>query len=245
MNKADRWVIADWPAPGNVHALTTTRTGGYSKGPFSSFNLADHVGDDLETVNKNRNLLKEELELPSDPVWLHQVHGNKVLDVSNYGPKNKTADACISQLSATVCAVMTADCLPVLMCSKDGKKVAAVHAGWRGLVSGVLENTVLALGDSGLMVWLGPAIGSAAFEVGNDVRQAFLFQSRDFEPAFKVHKKDKWMADLYQLASIRLIKLGIEAIYGGGLCTFSDSDKFYSFRRDKETGRMASLIWRN
>ncbi|MDP2879296.1 MAG: peptidoglycan editing factor PgeF [Sulfuricella sp.] len=244
--------IPDWPAPANVRALQTTRAGGVSVGAYASLNLGDHVGDDPAAVERNRALLRA--NLPADPVWLKQVHGNLVADADRtVGVPD--ADAALARQAGKVCAVMTADCLPLLLCDEAGTVVAAAHAGWRGLVGGVVEATVKAMNvaPERLLVWLGPAIGPQAFEVGDEVRQAFMAHdpeaAKAFVPTPALSTQDsglstqKWLADIYLLARQRLALLGVERVYGGGLCTFTDAQKFYSYRRDQATGRMASLIW--
>jgi len=237
-------IYPDWPAPVNVKAVTTTRLGGVSKLPYDSFNLADHVGDEPDAVQQNRDCLQQSLQLPAAPAWLNQVHGDTVVDVGQCGGQ-PSADAGFSTRTGLVCAVLTADCLPVLLCDRDGTRVAAAHAGWRGLAAGILESSIRALNtDPGqLLVWLGPAIGPAAFEVGDEVRRAFVDQHAQAAGAFNATTDGRWLADLYRLARIRLQTVGVQAIYGGGLCTFSDRERFYSYRRDGATGRMASLIW--
>jgi YfiH family protein len=234
----------DWPVPDSVRAVTTTRRGGFSTAPYDTFNLAQHVGDQPQAVQRNRRLLSERLRLPAEPVWLNQVHGDRVVacGASSPGP---AADAACSEEAGPVCAVLTADCLPVLFCDRRGTRVAAAHAGWRGLAGGILERTVEALGvpPAQLLVWLGPAIGPDAFEVGAEVRDAFVSQHAAAAAAFIPKPGGRWRADLYRLARIRLQALDITAVYGGGLCTFSDPQSFYSYRRDGVTGRMASLIW--
>ena len=220
----------------------TTRRKGVSKSPFDSFNLATHVDDNLEDVLENRRLLATKLNLPTEPFWLEQIHSNCAVKVSAdlILPK---ADASFSNQKNVVCAVMTADCLPVLMCSTDGTQIAAIHAGWRGLANGIISNTVAALKTTDLIVWLGAAIGAESFEVGDDVRDTFLKKSTNYSMAFK--KKDsKWLADIYQLARIELAHLGITQVFGGEFCTMTDAKRFYSYRRDNRTGRMATLIWR-
>ncbi len=219
----------------------TTRIGGVSKSPYDSFNLATHVEDDLEHVLENRRLLKTELNLPVSPFWLEQIHSNTIVEVSTdlILPK---ADASFTTQKNVVCVVMTADCLPVLLCSKNGEKIAAVHAGWRGLESGIISKTVAALKTTDLSVWLGAAIGANCFEVGDDVRNAFLKKSADYSTAFKQHGS-QWLCDIYQMARIELLHLEITDVFGGEFCTVTDSAHFYSYRRDKKTGRMATLIW--
>jgi YfiH family protein len=238
---SEGWLIPDWPAPANVRAACTTRRGGSSQGAFAALNLAAHVGDDPEAVARNRAELRAVLELPSEPVWLEQVHGTEVIDAGRPAPRR--ADASFTGVPGVVCAVLTADCLPVLLCDSAGSCVAAVHAGWRGLAAGVLENAVAALDVPDLMAWLGPAIGPQAFEVGAEVRQAFVAPHPESAPAFTAGEEGKWRADLYQLARFALRRAGVNDVYGGGWCTHGDPERFYSYRRDGVTGRMASVIW--
>ena len=238
------YISPDWPAPANIKALVTLRSGGYSGGSYSSFNLAEHTGDDPEAVSRNRALLRDYFRLPAEPVWLEQVHSRRVVmaDTAAYGT---AADASWTGAAGSVCAVMTADCLPVLICDRAGSRVAAAHAGWRGLHAGVVGNTVTRLDcdPAELMVWLGPAIGPGAFEVGAEVVQAFIARDSQNSLAFTQNDERHWMCDLYRLARIELDTLGIDAVFGGNECTFTDSTRFYSYRRDGVTGRMASLIW--
>lgn len=239
----DLWLQPDWPAPECVGALSTTRSGGVSLAPYRSLNLGTHVGDHPDAVAENRARLRA--HLPAEPCWLEQVHGVEVVDAARVEGVPR-ADAAISRQPGVVCAVMTADCLPVLLCDQSGSVVGAAHAGWRGLHAGVIEATVRAMGvaPSGLMAWLGPAIGPRAFEVGDEVRSAFVQEdaqaARAFAPA---GEPGKWLADLYALARLRLMRLGVEQISGGEACTYSESERFFSYRRDGVTGRMASLIW--
>jgi hypothetical protein len=243
MSGIKHWLTPDWPAPANIHAATTLRTGGVSCGAYASLNPAMHVGDDAELVKQNRRLIKELLVLPSDPVWLEQIHSNRaVLAVTTESLQQ--ADASYTAESGLVCVVMTADCLPLLVCAANGSEVAAIHAGWRGLLAGVVGNTLTAMQNSDFLVWLGPAIGPDCFEVGAEVRDAFLEKSVAFITAFKQQNNGKWLADIYQLARIDLAMLGIDKVYGGGFCTVTEYERFYSYRRDKQTGRMATLIWR-
>lgn len=242
-NNNNNFVFPNWNAPENVHAVMTTRLGGVSKLPYDSFNLATHVEDDLEQVLENRHHLKKALNLPAEPFWLEQIHSNTVVEVNAELILPK-ADASFSTQKNVVCVVMTADCLPVLMCSKNGKKIAAIHAGWRGLESGIISKTVEALQTTDVMIWLGTAIGAQRFEVGDDVRDAFLKKSADYAAAFK-NNGNQWLCDIYQLARIELAQLGITSIFGGEFCTVTDAERFYSYRRDKKTGRMATLIWRD
>ncbi len=234
--------VPDWPAPANVGSLQTLRGGGCSPAPWESFNLGDHVGDDPLRVAANRASLRA--LLPADPVWLQQVHGTAAVDIAKTG-KTVEADAAFCHEPGRVCAVMTADCLPVLFCDRAGTVVAAAHAGWRGLLAGVLEACIDTMHvDSGeILAWLGPAIGVQSFEVGAEVRDAFVARDGAASAAFHPQGNDKWLADLAMLARQRLNSAGVTAIYGGELCTFADSQRFFSYRRDGVTGRMASLIW--
>ncbi|MFZ2267338.1 MAG: peptidoglycan editing factor PgeF [Azonexus sp.] len=235
-------LIPDWPAPANVRAVQTTRRGGISPAPWNAFNLGDHVGDEPARVAANRAELR--LSLPAEPLWLQQVHGIRVVDagVAAHRPE---ADAACGRQPGAVCAVMTADCLPVLFCDRAGTVVAAAHAGWRGLQAGVLEATLAAMAVPAgeILVWLGPAIGPEAFEVGDEVRAAFVLADPAAAEAFRAHGAGKWLADIYLLARQRLQAAGIFSISGGGLCTVGDAVRFFSYRRDGVTGRMATLIW--
>ncbi|ADE16416.1 protein of unknown function DUF152 [Nitrosococcus halophilus Nc 4] len=236
-------ITPQWPAPNNIRAYTTTRRGGVSSPPYHSLNLADHVGDRPEAIEENRIRLQQFLSLPSEPCWLTQVHGSEIVSASK-GPGQR-GDASIAYGPGPVCAILTADCLPLLLCDQEGTRVAAVHCGWRGLASGIIEATVSALKVPGkhLLAWLGPAIGSQAFEVGPEVREVFLDQDSRHASAFTAYRQGRWLADIYQLARLALAKQGVRWIYGGQYCTVADPDRFYSYRRDGETGRMATLIW--
>jgi len=238
-------IIPDWPAPAGVRAACTTREGGVSAGPYASFNLATHVGDDPAAVATNRARLVEILSLPAQPHWLNQVHGSGVVTLEDDSAGLPDADASTTCRAGHVCAVLTADCLPVLFCDQSGTQVAAAHAGWRGLASGVLEATVASFdaapGD--MLAWLGPAIGAQAFEVGDEVRVAFCATDPDAAAAFAASGPGHWRADLYRLARQRLARAGVTRVYGGGHCSHREADLFYSFRRDEDTGRMASLVW--
>ncbi|GHA08735.1 peptidoglycan editing factor PgeF [Oceanisphaera arctica] len=244
-------ILPDWPAPARVCAAQSTRAGGVSPAPFHSLNLGTHVGDKPRWVQANRERLAACLNLPNDPVWLEQVHGTRVLSLPDSLPDNMgnlTADAVVSRTPGQVCAVMTADCLPVLFCDLAGTVVAAAHAGWRGLSAGVLEATLqaMAVDPADVLAWMGPAIGPTAFEVGGEVRDAFISHSPLAADAFVAHgdvNSDKWLANIYHLARLRLAMAGVQHIYGGEHCTYTDGQQFFSYRRDKETGRMASLIW--
>lgn len=237
------WINADWPAPANIHAGTTTRTGGVSSGPWSSLNLGDHVGDDPSAVAENRRLLAARCALPVEPAWLQQVHGTAAVDAAQ-ARMAPEADASFAHAPGAVCAILTADCLPVLLCDRSGTEVAAAHAGWRGLVGGVLDATLAAMNapPAELLAWLGPAIGPDAFEVGPEVRAAFV--ERNPAHADALHAAgDKYLADIHAAARLELAQAGVESVYGGGLCTVSEPDRFFSYRRDGTCGRMASLIW--
>lgn len=234
-----------WPAPAKVQAFSTTRLAGVSRSPFASLNLGLHVGDDARSVEANRSLVKTYLSLPTEPVWLNQVHGTKVLtlplEVSSNSPPS--ADALFTKEINQVCAVMSADCLPVLFCDLNGRGVAAAHAGWRGLLDGVLENTLSHFPNpEHVLTWLGPAIGASAFEVGDEVKKAFETKHVLFKAAFTPYN-GKWLADIYTLARFQLTLGGVKSIYGGEYCTFTDPTRFFSYRRDGQTGRQASLIW--
>lgn len=242
---------AQWPAPPGIRALQTTRAGGVSPAPYDHLNLGGNTGDDPAHVAANRQRLREHLRLPAEPLWLRQVHGVTVQEAAQRVETAPCADAACTTLAGVVCAVLTADCLPVLFCSDDGQWLAAAHAGWRGLAAGVLEATLARapLPPARLMAWLGAAIGPAHFEVGPDVREAFVQMNAEDATAFAPGSADRWQADLYQLARLRLARAGLSRVYGGGLCTYADAERFYSFRRAchqqaPETGRMATLIWR-
>lgn len=234
-------IVPEWPAPANVKAMQTTRKGGVSLAPFDTLNLAAHVNDDARGVAHNRQLLNQ--YLPSEPVWLNQVHGIKVVDASNitYLPD---ADASFSKQKYVVCVAMTADCLPILLCDNLGTVVIAIHAGWRSLCDGVIEASVRAIpvDTVNLMAWLGPAIGPKAFEVGSEVRTQFIDNDIDAKSAF-VPYAEQYLGDLYEIAKLRLYRLGIKQIYGGNFCTYTDKERFFSYRREGETGRMATFIW--
>jgi polyphenol oxidase len=236
---------ADWPAPPGVHAIVTTRDGGASAGPKSSFNLAAHVGDDPTAVAENRRRLRAALDLPGEPLWLRQVHGTAVAVHDGTAAREPEADAAVTFEQGRVLAVLTADCLPVVLASRDGRRLGVAHAGWRGLAGGVLEATAAALGVPGdaLVAWLGPAIGAAAFEVGDEVRAAFVEADPATSTAFAANARGRWQADLYALARRRLGRLGVTEIAGGGECTYAQPDTWYSFRRDRDCGRMATVAW--
>lgn len=245
----DDWITPEWPAPGNVKSLFTTRSGGVSgstHAAYASFNIAMHVNDDCQNVERNRALLRR--YVPSDPQWLKQVHGTHPVAIDAPHAPPPEGDAAFSSKSGSVCAIMVADCLPVFLCDIAGTVVGAAHAGWRGLTGGVIERSIAAMRKhpDELMAWLGPAIGPKHFEVGRDVYDAFIRQDVQAEQAFvpiSNSGSQKWLADIFLLARQRLVKQGVTKIYGGGICTFSNSERFFSYRRDGETGRMAALIW--
>ena len=241
-SRPEDWIVPDWPAPARVRALITTRNGGSSIGPYASMNVGLRVDDDPASVEANRRLLKQ--FLPAEPKWLNQVHGTSVVDAETITHPVE-ADASVSTSGGCVSVVMVADCLPILFADRTGSVVGAAHAGWRGLADGVIENTVRALDTSpqDLLAYLGPAIGPSAFEVGNEVRDAFVAIDQAAQVAFRPHKPGKWLADLFVLARQRLARLGLQDVYGGGHCTYSDPARFFSHRRDKVSGRMAALIW--
>jgi YfiH family protein len=242
------WFEADWPAPPGVRALSTLRgdaRSGVSKASYGCFNLGDHVGDDPAAVAENRRRLKVGAGLPSEPVWLSQVHGIGVADLDSPAAPGR-ADAAITREAVKVCAILTADCLPILFATDSGDTVAAAHAGWRGLAAGVIEATVRAMGvpPGSLVAWLGPAIGPKHFEVGPEVREAFLAGNAKAGEAFEANARGRFMADLAMLARQRLRGLGVSRVYGGRECTFTQAERYYSHRRDGITGRQATLIWR-
>ncbi|CAI1814071.1 purine nucleoside phosphorylase YfiH [Serratia proteamaculans] len=240
----DPLILPDWPLPAGVKACSTTRHGGVSLPPYDSLNLGTHVGDEERAVADNRQRLVVGASLPQMPVWLEQVHGTRVVRLDGQTPTDLQADAVYSNVPGQVCAVMTADCLPVLFCSQAGDEVAAAHAGWRGLCNGVLEQTLAAFAaqPGSISAWLGPAIGPQQFEVGPEVRAAFIAADAVAAAAF-TPQGDKFLADIYLLARQRLQRAGIHTIYGGDRCTVSEISHFFSYRRDGITGRLASLIW--
>jgi polyphenol oxidase len=251
------WLTPDWPAPATVRALSTLRSGGVSGPPYASLNLGSHVGDDARAVAGNRRALRDAARLPAEPVWLEQVHGTHVMDLDSQIPAGSTgaaspapADAAVTRQPGRVCAILTADCLPVLLASDAGDRVGAAHAGWRGLAAGVIEATVAALGapPRQLLAWLGPAIGPRHFEVGAEVREEFLRRAAAGDTAaddaaFVPNARGRYTADLYALTRHRLRRLGVERIYGGGECTYADDARYFSHRRDGRSGRQATLIW--
>jgi hypothetical protein len=233
----------EWPAPARVRAWVTERAGGVSAGGYAELNLAAHVGDAAEAVAANRALLRSGIPLPAEPVWLEQVHGTRVLDVD--AQPVAAADGAVTARAGVVCAALTADCLPVLFCDRAGLRVGVAHAGWRGLLGGVLPAAVEALrcDPAELLAWLGPAIGAAAYEVGADVRDPFVARSAAAAAHFTRNARGRWQADLYGLARDSLAAAGVRAVHGGGFCTFTEAARFFSHRRAAPCGRMATLIW--
>jgi len=236
----DSWLQAEWPAPSFIQAGTTLRQGGVSTGEYSSLNIATHVGDELTSVEKNRL----RLNLPNEPQWLEQVHSTKVilLPHEEFIPK---ADAAYTEKENIICSVMTADCLPLLITNKQGSCVAAIHAGWRGLCNGIIEATIQSLPaePESLLVWLGPAIGPDVYEVGEEVYEAYTKANNEAKQAFTSVSEKHWLFDIYKVAKLRLHSSGVKQVFGGDRCTFTEKDKFFSYRRDNVTGRMASMIW--
>jgi YfiH family protein len=237
--------MPQWPAPAVVCALSTQRSGGVSAAPYASLNLGDHVGDLPAAVAENRRRLRVAAQLPAEPHWLAQAHGIRVADLDVGGSTIAAADGAYTRQAGRICAILTADCLPLLFAAESGEAVAAAHAGWRGLAGGVIEATVraLALEPRALLAWLGPAIGPRYFEIGPEVRDELLRGDGGAEAAFTVNARGRFMADLEALARRRLARLGIERIFGGGECTHSHPDRYFSHRRDGQTGRQATLIW--
>lgn len=256
-SNTSQWLVPDWPAPPNIKTLVTTRHGGVSKPPYDSFNLASHVNDEGSAVTQNRQLLAQALAGRPSFQWINQVHGNKVLvldqPAQNFNADDQVdADAIYTQEKDVACGVLTADCLSVFFCDVAGNEIAVAHAGWRGLAAGILQNTLkyFLAEPVSVMAYLGPVIGPCHFEVGNEVRQAFLTQDipelQNQAPVLfhETGTPGKWMADLYAIAKIILAAQGIKQIYGDPLCTYCEFDQFYSYRRDGDTGRFASLIWK-
>ena len=247
MNSVDpTWIVPDWPAPPGVRALTTTRLGGESQPPYSSLNLGMGTGDDRATVARNRTRLLSALGLDEEPCWLDQAHGRNAVRTMHY-ERAPRADASVGGAGSPPCVVLTADCLPVVLCDAGGTRIGIAHAGWRGLARGVIASCVarMARPSRDLLAWLGPAIGPASYEVGPEVRDACLAAAPGSEFAFEPSPRGtgRWLADLYGIATHQLVSLGIESVYGGGFCTFGDERRFFSHRRDGITGRLATLAW--
>ncbi len=238
------WIVPDWPAPARVRAFVTTRAGGVSEGAYATLNLSVSGGDDARRVTRNREIVRE--VLPAMPRWMAQVHGVSVVDVDAWTAEGvPTADAAVTAAANRVCAVLTADCMPLLLCDTDGRRVAVAHAGWRGLAAGVVENAVDALDTkpARVLAWMGPAIGPRAFEVGPEVREAFVARDAHAHGAFAPHTPGKYLADLYALARQRLAAIGVERVWGGDFCTYHETARFFSYRREKRSGRMGAFIW--
>ncbi|HEV2442677.1 MAG TPA: peptidoglycan editing factor PgeF [Steroidobacteraceae bacterium] len=242
-------IVPDWPAPAGIRAAFTLRQGGVSRPPFDSFNIASHVGDEPAAVAGNRARLRASLAMPAEPVWLEQVHGNRVIDLDRQTMRDSLgpADAAVTRTVGRVCAIQVADCMPVLLAATDGSAVGAAHAGWRGLAGGVLEAVVRSMNrpPEQLLAWLGPAIGQAHFEVGEEVRAAFMAGDAAAAAAFIANERGRWQCDLYGLARRKLAALGVRSVHGGGWCTYADAGRFFSYRRDGRCGRMAALVWRD
>ncbi|MFC1237070.1 peptidoglycan editing factor PgeF [Vibrio sp. F74] len=236
------WIVPNWKVPENIKAFSTTRLGGVSTGVYKGLNLGLHVEDDPIVVKKNRQILHEKAMLPNNQVWLNQTHSDLVVELKHPTTKVIDADGAITSSSNVVCTVMTADCLPILLTDIEGTMVAAVHAGWRGLADGIVENAVKTF-TKPVIAWLGPAIGAGAFEVGQDVFDIFVSHSSQAEKAFQSKSNSKYLADMNMLATQRLNDVGVESIYRSNMCTFEDQEKFYSYRRDGVTGRQATFIW--
>lgn len=242
-NKINTWLWADWPAPAHVKAGTSLRHYGLSQTPYHSLNLAAHVGDDTSNIDQNRSMICDHLALKTDPFWLEQTHGGDVISIDDPHIEN-IADGAITTRAGPVCTVMTADCVPVLFCDKPGTKVAAIHAGWKGICSGIIENTVKQYADPGrVLVWIGPCISKQYYAVGEDVVSACCLHFSDLRQAFEKTGDKHWVCDLSGLVKIILTKFKINSVYECGLCTFKRDDLFYSYRRDGITGRTATMIW--
>jgi len=238
------WLVPDWDAPARVRAFVTTRAGGVSGGEFASMNLGGSGGDDPAHVARNRLIVQQ--QLPAMPRWMKQVHGTDVADLDVLGESQvPVADAAVASKPGRVAVVLTADCMPLFLADEAGGRVAVTHAGWRGMAAGVIERTVEAMGSkpSGVVAWMGPAIGPGAFEVGPEVREAFVAADPDAHDAFRTHRPGKFMADLYALARRRLASAGVTRVHGGGLCTYTDPQRFFSYRRAQKSGRMGAFIW--
>lgn len=236
-------IIPNWPAPNNVKAFCSTRHGGFSLPPYDGLNVGMHVGDDPSIVTKNRDWLQQYCQMPSSPIWLNQTHSTRVIEVSQPSYKVLDADGIVTSTPRVVCSAMTADCLPILITNMQGTRVAAVHAGWRGLAGGIVEQALDKFSDD-VLIWLGPAIGPQAFEVGDEVRQVFCDYDSHAQRAFSATSNcGKWLADIAQLAQLRLAKIGIDQVVKSDLCTYQHDQQFYSYRRDGVTGRQACFIW--
>ncbi len=237
------WLWANWPAPKHVRAGTSIRIGGFSKKPYNELNLAQHVGDSTDHVKKNRDTLIYYLGLQSEPIWLNQTHSSEII-LLDTNPENRNADGSVATKQNKICTVMTADCVPVLFCNEDGTKIAAIHAGWKGICGGIIENAIKSFPEpETILVWIGPCISSEHYEVGRDVYETCLNHSNLIENAFKQTTEGHWHCDLVEITKILLKNAGVGAIYECNLCTYKMDDLFFSYRRDGVTGRTASMIW--
>ena len=238
------WLPADWPVPENIHAGSTTRSGGISKSPYDSLNLAAHVGDDVKNVLHNRQLLINKLNLPAEPAWLEQVHGCRIIDPADATKKGQ-ADGAYTRCANHVCVVLTADCLPLLICDRGGHETAAIHIGWRGYAKNIIAFAIKAFSQHprNLLAWIGPCISAGYYEVGAEVREACMINNRESSDAFTPSRKGHWFADIQLLVRLQLRNCGLDNIFGGEYCTYRDRELFYSYRRDGITGRIASMIW--
>jgi YfiH family protein len=244
MSLNPQWLIPDWPAPARVRAFVTTRDGGVSGGEYASMNLGSRSGDDVANVARNRLIVRS--QLPATPRWMAQMHGAEVADLDRLREDDvPSADAATTGIPGRVGAVLTADCMPLFLCDERGRRVGVAHAGWRGMAAGVIENTVRSVGadPAKLMAWMGPTIGPTAFEVGPEVREAFVAVDSRAADAFVQHKPGKYLADLYALARQRLQRAGVARVFGGGFCTYREADRFFSYRRARKSGRMGAFIW--
>lgn len=238
------WLPADWPVPDNIHAGHTTRRGGISQSPYDSLNLAAHVGDDEKNVLHNRQLLINKLNLPAEPAWLEQIHGCRIIDPAD-AIKKRPADGACTMCAHHVCVVLTADCLPLLICDRNGHEIAAIHIGWRGYAKNIIAAAIKSFSQQpqNLLAWIGPCISAEHYEVGKEVRQACMVINNESSDAFTPSRKDHWFADIQLLVRLQLRRCGLDNIFGGEYCTYRDRELFYSYRRDGVTGRIASMIW--
>ena len=241
-----RWIPADWPVPEHVQAGTTTRIGGYSRGTYASMNLASHVDDNPDYVFQNRILIREQLSLPDEPLWLQQIHSNKVINLAKENV-NQPADGAYTNKHNQICVVLTADCLPLLLCNTTGTEIAAIHIGWRGFSRNIITSALNAFTakPQELMAWIGPYISAKHYEVGEEVRTACLKLINDTNTVFRPARPGHWFADMQGLVRQQLQTAGVHEIFGGDNCTYTDYQHFYSYRRDGITGRVASFIWMN
>lgn len=241
----ESWFVPEWKVHPRVRSAITFRGNGFSSPPYDSFNLAKHVEDDSDRVDKNRALLRDSLLLPNEPKWLCQTHSTRVVEAANIKPDSVDADASVTSESGVICAVLTADCLPILLANEEGSRVSAVHAGWRGLLDGVVQASVACFAQNAAPVsaFLGPAIGPQAFEIGADVHDEYCDNYPSAHKTMRVSGENKWLFDIYQMARFILNDCGVDDVSGGNFCTYTDRDRFFSYRRDQLTGRMASLIW--